>query len=550
MKRRQFLQIVPAFIGLTYLTSCKCIPDDIKLLFEHYQNNDINNPLIDFHAHFFNGKDLQVKEFVKKVLSDDLGEWGWLARAISPLLQNLAWTAAPSAKLELKILKKLKNTDEQTFNKNVNFYTEKQFLSAKKEINELIAALLESKTTLSSMSQHEVSTLKYIQTNLLVSEEFKSYKSMNTTSDPIDLNDFDDISIKLKMDIKGAIKFVFENFQYRSISALNYLKTYSKNKTKFDLIIHHIVDYDWWLANGKSTPSSIQDQINCFSEIVSISNNLVGYFVPFCPLRQALWDNAISLNKDPIKAAGFNPIEQITDAIQNKGAIGVKIYPPMGFSIWGNKTLQHDIPDLWANKKGLPLICKDNDFGQQLDDALLKLYKYCEIGNTYKNGIPIMAHSNASNLIDTDFKAVFNVNLWKPIFNKLKLKMCFAHFGGFGNEVHSKSLWFDILTLMIDQKQKAHSKVYVDTAFYSSVLDNQSNMSSRFKDIIRYNKDIVLENFMYGSDWKMMLTQKNSNNYLKEFKTVLDGIQRELNLNNQTLTKNLLGRNAKLFLQK
>lgn len=550
MKRRQFLQIAPALIGLTYLTGCKGIPDDIKTIFEHYQNGDVNNPLIDFHAHFFNGKDLQVKEFVSKVLSNDFGEWGFLAKVLSPLLQNLVWTAAPSAKLELKILEKLKNTDQQTFNKNINSYTEKQFLSAKKEIDKLITTLLESQTTRSTMTQQEVRTIKYVQNDLFFSEEFKSYRSMHSTSEINDEKNFNGLDIELQMSIRGALKFVFENFQYRSVSALNYLKTYSQNEAKFDLIIHHIVDYDWWLANGESTPSSIQDQTNCFSEIVSISNDLVGYFVPFCPLRQAIWDKAVSQNEDPIKAAGFNPIEQIADAIENKGAIGVKIYPPMGFSIWGNEELQKKAPDLWGDKKYLPQICKENDIGQKLDNALLKLYKYCEIESVHKNGVPIMAHSNASNLINTDFKAVFNINLWKPIFDKLKLKMCFAHFGGFGNESNSITLWHDILNLMIDQKQKDHSKIYVDTAFYSSILDNQNSINKRFKKIISYNKDIVLENFMYGSDWKMMLTQKNSKNYLKEFKKLLESLENELGLNNQTLAKNLLGRNAKIFLQK
>ena len=70
--------------------------------------SDLGGPLtIDAHCHVFNGTDLQVQEFLSRVAVKQGGVFGFAARAIGELLENLAWEYAPSGEEELAALEKV-----------------------------------------------------------------------------------------------------------------------------------------------------------------------------------------------------------------------------------------------------------------------------------------------------------------------------------------------------------------------------------------------------------------------------------------------------------
>src|SRR4051812_10830341 len=64
---------------------------------------------MDTHCHVFNGTDLQVKEFVSRVFVNEGGLLGVVARAMGALLQDLAWSYAPTGKDELAELARIEN---------------------------------------------------------------------------------------------------------------------------------------------------------------------------------------------------------------------------------------------------------------------------------------------------------------------------------------------------------------------------------------------------------------------------------------------------------
>src|SRR5438876_19712 len=60
--------------------------------------SDAKTPLtIDVHAHVFNASDLQVREFIQRVVLKQKGPMGDAARVLSGLLQSVSWELAPSA---------------------------------------------------------------------------------------------------------------------------------------------------------------------------------------------------------------------------------------------------------------------------------------------------------------------------------------------------------------------------------------------------------------------------------------------------------------------
>jgi hypothetical protein len=70
----------------------------------------VSNPdaplTIDTHAHFFNGRDLQVREFLSQTTVGPDSELYPLVKAMSAVLQVIAWHLAPDARSELRRLER------------------------------------------------------------------------------------------------------------------------------------------------------------------------------------------------------------------------------------------------------------------------------------------------------------------------------------------------------------------------------------------------------------------------------------------------------------
>src|SRR5262249_31432565 len=102
-------------------------------------------------------------------------------------------------------------------------------------------------------------------------------------------------------------------------------------------------------------------------------------FVGFDPLRQALH---VKHGLPPSQS----PLAVVQRAVETKGFIGIKLYPPMGFRPIGNAELK-DFPPYVVSPTGL-----GKDAGKLLENALLSLFVWCR-----DNNVPVMAHARNSN---------------------------------------------------------------------------------------------------------------------------------------------------------
>jgi hypothetical protein len=86
--------------------------------------------------------------------------------------------------------------------------------------------------------------------------------------------------------------------------------------------------------------------------------------VPFDPLRQV----AHRLGK--ATAGDDEPMALVTEAVERRGCVGVKLYPPMGFAALGNALVQKEQgPHFWR-RDWLPAWTDRADMGQLLDEAM------------------------------------------------------------------------------------------------------------------------------------------------------------------------------------
>lgn len=531
MDRRTFLTGLGLISLQPSLQGCSWFlpkPNPRCLFDQHTPTN--NGLLIDTHAHFFNGSDLQVSAFVKQVAGRELVDWMWLRDVAGDLLQLIAWNA-PTAQEELNLIRQAKSCSPNLQNQLLTIKRDEQFSNAK---NEFLMAV-EKQIALGTASSFLVETPN-------LSEILpQSYDTLYAAPDEHFTAGTEKESSYRK--IRAAFRFVVEMFQYRYVSANNYLKIYNSANRKIDIVVSHLVDYDWFLTKGKKTPSSIPQQIQLMGEIAKLSSGVVNYFAPYCPLRHVAWDSGQTVNN-------FDPLEQEKSAIEMHGALGVKIYPPMGFALWGNEALQKSNPNLWRDREFLPEIRKDVEFGKKLDEKLASLYRYCE-----ENNVPIMAHTAISNLSDSHFNVIFNFDS----LNKLvttdypSLKISFGHFGGFGwandkNEGENKNqanpaIWPELVNTM---SNSANNNLYVDTGFFSAALGNEIKFKKSLRDLLSKNP-FLANKMLYGTDWKMLVTEEKTKDYLQTFERILHNPEIEKFVSS-TQRQNILGKNGAAYL--
>lgn len=493
----------------------------------------ISNPeaplTIDTHAHFFNGSDLQIKEFLSQTNVRSDSELYPLVNAMAGVFQRLGWHLAPSAQSEMAAitrytarLKECDGTDQMR--RVISGSYQDGYALGRRELQ--IAANTAYQTTAGAAvlgPMEDPTGLGAAIADLPTTfDEFEDRRSNAATvlgSQPTFL---------------GYIQFVLHHFNYRHVNAIDYLSTYSKGSArKIDLVISCMVDYDWWLADGKGTPTPLSDQVDVMSQISSLLGGRVHGFVPFCPFRELMTLDS--------RGTG-DAMRLVKRAIETSGFIGVKLYPPMGFAAWGNTD-----QTVWSGKPTLPAAADEPDFGKRLDTAMSSLFTYCEA-----NDVPIMAHTNHSNGPYEEFKDLAGSEYWKLALEKFPgLRVSFGHFGDTDLEDNKGNKTRPFLKLMTQGVGTPGANTFADSSYFAGTLMNQVKMRDILRDLYASDNRIMLERLMYGTDWTMILPQKNVERYLSDFIDVMHRIEAaepDIGARQTTLSNAFFGRNAVEYL--
>lgn len=493
----------------------------------------VSNPAapltIDTHAHFFNGSDLQIKEFLSQTTIGPDSELYPLVKAMTGVLQVLAWHLAPNAQMEraamAKYAARLKDCDgaDQMRRMAGGSYQEGYALG-RRELRAAANVLNQTPQGAAVLGP----TLGQAGLGAAIADlpetydAFEERRADGTTvlgSQPTFL---------------GYIQFLLHNFNYRHVNAIDYLTTYSKGSArKIDLVVANMVDYDWWLARGKATSTSLSDQVDVMSQISVLLGGRVHGFAPFCPFREVMTADSSGIG---------DSMRLVKDAIETRGFIGVKLYPPMGFAAWGNKG-----KTVWQGKPSLPAAAADADFGKRLDAAMQKLFTYC-----ITNDVPIMAHTNHSNGPYEEFRELAGSSYWKLALEEFPgLRVSFGHFGDTDLEDHKGDRTRPFLELMTQGAGTSGVNTFADSGYFSGALMNQGKMRDVLRSLYADNNRVMLERLMFGTDWMMTLSQKNVERYLSDFVDIIrriEEVEPKIAARNTNLSDAFFGRNAVEFL--
>jgi predicted TIM-barrel fold metal-dependent hydrolase len=241
-----------------------------------------------------------------------------------------------------------------------------------------------------------------------------------------------------------------------------------------------------------------------------------------------------------------NSLEVVKNAVNQRGFVGVKLYPPMGFQPYGNAKL----PNSYFPSE-LVHLCKGRP-GHELDRVLAELYKYCD-----DNELAIMAHCSDSIGSRPDYALRSAPELWNPVldcFKKLRLNL--GHFGGIWDYVcdpkcdfwcrwkkKKDSDWPNRIAKMVKQ----HDNLFVDVADFSGVLERWPSETCLTNEIFEKLKHLVKSpklrsRMMYGSDWMLLDREPQNEHYYQSMQEKFSDLVGPTDLDK------FLGKNAAAFL--
>ncbi len=338
--------------------------------------------------------------------------------------------------------------------------------------------------------------------------------------------------------IKNLVS-ILTRFRHKNFEALMATNSHVEPHVSVALYTPSMVDMDYWLSaageseqvigdidTGAFSPrqSSPRQQVKLMEMVQRLYPGRCHGFVSFCPWRQAedVYHNAQVGEGSPFRRQ--TALETVQDAILNRGFLGVKLYPPMGFRAFGNADIPLD---------GFPPDARQapfaDAFGLHLDEALLELYAFCA-----EHDVPILAHAAPSNGAGSSegtegkkagYEKRAHPRYWaqvlaQPGLSGLRLNL--AHFGGSHDPAQTVQ-WRQVIGELMD----TYPNVYSDLSHYPELLmDNFIGTGQHCREaaetLAPIRKPFLAgeagrkraQRILYGSDWSMLSKEYYYADYL------------------------------------
>jgi predicted TIM-barrel fold metal-dependent hydrolase len=456
--------------------------------------------LVDIHCHIFNASDLPAANFIQVVLIEnseffppwlrqlDLHNPDVVRAVVNLLLFIMGEEFAPSAEEEARVLRGQQNAR----------LTSTDSPAARGFTIERVAQFLQRAESRSPFLVQGVPTPQ--QGGLEVARAIR--RAGGAAASGADLRTLDTqsaIAVSSRaytsnLDIGVFIRW-FELFrQYRYVHVDRLASDHATQGFSTVAIAPALVDYSKWL--NEPTRSSLPDQVDVMGLIAKRNiGPLVLPYVAFDPLRMVYYGLGIDRT--------FDPLQLVSDAVQNKGFLGVKLYPPMGFRASGNL----NDPSCYRDDVIAALPASERSrLGTRLDEALNALYDLC-----VKLDAPIIAHTAHSNGAGPRYSDRADPAYWLSVLKaRPELRICFAHFGGFDSQsVGStdpppKGSWDAVIGRYL--AEHPNQPVFVDVAFWDKMLDPNVDAKA-VADLLKQffvDSKVGLQHILFGTDWIML----------------------------------------------
>lgn len=309
--------------------------------------------------------------------------------------------------------------------------------------------------------------------------------------------------------VRWALLFGKSRSELISILAARY-----KPERRPVVLMPALIDFSSWL--DEQPRSNIADQVQLMCQLARRPGPVrLHPYMPFDPLRDVLHRH---------KAEPIDPRSVLRNGIKN-GAVGVKVYPPMGFRPIGNEGLQ--FPNSVAEKleRATGESWPARRIGRELDVSLRWLYQWaCD------EDAPIIAHATASQGAGPEYAIRADPAYWRRVVTTYpSLRLILAHFGRFSHSSEGpfcssdhdlgeiSGTWEHATGCLL--KLGGARNAYADLSYLNEVLEegftNRPRRERLARDIRTFIRafDPAVDRLVFGSDWIMLGRERGNENY-------------------------------------
>ena len=438
--------------------------------------------VIDPHCHIFNGRDLDIYNYV---IADVPAPLHFTLPVVYSITETIR-VIAPSAEDETVLLDgwladaKSFKSDRAAFQS----YLRAQIHEVRQRQKEKRDNYLNSPQAIQSFMGHKRKLLQMEGKHNSAEIEAEAKKHADKV---------------LKAFQSPAVWAFLEGFwHHRIVNAQRLMDDYPM----VSLFTPSMMDTDSWFRHRLLQPSikstALAAQVDIYEKIAILTNGRFLPFLAFDPRRQVEWKPG---NLDQ----PMSPRMLMEDCLQRGMFVGLKLYPPMGYRPADNVARDSCPPNTdWQAH-----------LGEKMDQELNSTFDRC-----VQTCFCVMAHANESRFSDPSYHDNGSPLYWgKALEAHPNLMLNLAHFGGMTPK-DDKHHWREGFS----QLMAKYCGVYADVADFIEI-DCRRSRDAYFKALKKWMVDNpgspLLNRLMYGSDFYMNgLVQgykKYANNWISAF---------------------------------
>lgn len=454
LTRRGFIQGMAALGTLTCLAGCCTVSNLPK------PQIDSNLLAIDPHCHIFNGRDLDIFNYVIADIPDYLD----ISLPIFYSITEAIRAFAPSVEQEQALLSTwVQTVKDQSDLKGLVLSLYQDRLQARREY-------LNSPALKEFLREHKRQLIRMTRTVPTLADkkrvEAEAEKHAN--------------AVLKKLNSPPVAALLEGLWHYRIVNAHRLMDDFPM----MALFTPAMMDTDSWFQHRLLQPSikstSLMPQIDLYETIAILTNARFLPILAFDPRRQVEWKEG---NPDEPRP----PLDLVDECLRRGCFVGLKLYPPMGYRPANNAERDKNPPN---HDWHVPL-------GSEMDAVLDSVFDKC-----IQTGMCTMAHTNRSQASDPDYLENGSPTNWRAaLLRHPTLKINLAHFGGMEKKDDPEQWREGISCLMSD-----YAGVYADVADFTRITCRKTR-NEYFRALKNWtdthHNTPLLRRLMYGSDFYM-----------------------------------------------
>jgi|GEM_PF-3346251 len=478
-----------------------------------FTNNHLTNidctdgtyPVVDAHAHFFNGTDLLAGPYLTGPVVNDLFRYAnrqpikTILTITGKVVQRIATSFSITAESELSFLEQKSIAHEFITGTQLFNYQELEYKQTSEAFYDVLTDDERNQIQL-AIRQLEADRDEKLKANNNkgLADAFQPiifgrntlFEAITDGTENVTGTDKENIwalyAVYKILGLDTLFTFVLRMLSKRSSNLAEYQSVYSsKGSEQFVINTTDIsVDFDYWLKGCDTDyASNIKAQVAVHERLHQLSG---GYTIPI-----------LGVNPMKLLDKGQQYKDFIEQTLSNNIYRGIKIYPTLGFS--PNGELHKDFKDdmRTCGYSGFPS-------EEQIRNSLYDLYTIC-----LSKGAVVMAHSDKSKGNPKSAAELAGPMYWKKVFQNKSLKNLKVNFGHLGEFKSSDdSNWTsEFLKLMVSGNR------YGDLGFWFT-QGSKGQLERLIKEAKRIGGEDIFSRVLYGSDWYMLTSKPNWKPYL------------------------------------